>query len=293
MDDWLDENQRLRGERDLLRRRLAEVEARFTRTIHDSQQEILAMNESLAVANARLRELDGMKDAFLSMVTHELRTPLTVIRGATELLEAGVYDPLTPAQTEQIAQIAQQAHRLRQLVNDLLDLSKLESGLMRLHREPLDPYSLAEAVCESLRGLAAQRGVALHNRVRHDLPDADCDGRRIEQSLANLVSNALKFTDAGGQVTISAEAAGTHIRFFVADTGRGIPPDALPRVFDKFYQVQAGAEAGRKGTGLGLAIVRHIVEMHGGEVGVESRPGAGSRFFFTLPSQHSQTGDPT
>jgi len=283
MDNLLEENERLRGERDLLRRRLAEVEESFTRTIQDSQQEILAMNEALAAANAQLRELDGMKDAFLSMVTHELRTPLTVISGTTELFETGIYGTLTPEQSEQIAQIAMQAQRLRQLVNDLLDLSKLESGMMRLHREALDPYSLAAAVCEQLRALTAQSEVALRNQVPHDLPDADCDGQRVEQVLTNLVSNAVKFTPAGGRVTISAEVKGDRIRFRVADTGCGIPAEAVPRIFDKFFQVQSSTETGRKGTGLGLAIVKHIVEMHGGEVGVESEVGQGSCFYFTLP----------
>jgi signal transduction histidine kinase len=286
MNHLLEENQRLRSERDLLRRRLAEVEASFTRTVEDSQREILAMNEALAAANAQLRELDRLKDAFLSMITHELRTPLTVISGTTELFETGIYGTLAPDQAEAIRQIAAEARRLRLLVNDLLDLSKLESGMMRLHREPLDPYSLAEAVCEPLRTLAARAGVVLHNRTPRDLPDADCDGQRIEQALANLVSNAIQFTPAGGQVTITVEvtqADGPWLRFSVTDTGRGIPADALPRVFDKFFQVQSNTETGRGGTGLGLAIVKHIVEMHGGEVGVESETGRGSRFYFTLP----------
>src|SRR5262245_763768 len=283
MTDLLEENQRLRNERDLLRRRLAEVEASFMRTIHDSQQEILAMNEALAASNARLREVDRMKDAFLSMITHELRTPLTVIRGTTELLETGVYGELSPEQAEQIGQIASQAHRLRQLVNDLLDLSKLEAGMMRLCRQQLDPYSLADAVLQQLITLAAQSSVNLRNQIRHELPEVDCDGQRIEQVLANLVTNAIKFTPAGGQVILSADNQGDQVRFCVSDTGSGIPPEARPLIFDKFFQVQSNTETGRKGTGLGLAIAKQIVEMHGGEISVESELGKGSRFYFTLP----------
>ena len=278
-----EENQRLRGERDLLRRRLAEVEATFLRTVDDSQREILAMNDALTRANTQLQELDRMKDAFLSMVTHELRTPLTVIAGTTEMFEAGIYGNLTAEQSEMIRQIALQAHRLRQLVNDLLDLSKLEARMMRLQREMLDPHSLAAATVEQLTTVAAQAGIILRNQVRHDLPEVNCDGQRIEQVLANLVSNAIKFTAAGGQVRISAEVEPDHIRFIVADTGRGIPVEALPHVFDKFFQVQSSTESGAKGTGLGLAIVKHIVELHGGEVKAESEAGKGSRFSFTLP----------
>ena len=283
MHDLQEENQRLRGERDLLRRRLAEVEENFLRTINDSQQEILAMNEALTAANMQLQELDRMKDAFLSMVTHELRTPLTVISGITEMFEAGIYGELTAAQAEQLQQIASQAHRLRHLVNDLLDLSKMEAGMMRLRREMLDPHSLAAAVVGQLATLGAQAGVILRNQIGYGVPEVNCDGQRIEQVLTNLVSNAIKFTPPHGQVTISADVEPDAVRFTVADTGRGIPADAVPRVFDKFFQVQSSTESGAKGTGLGLAIVKHIVELHGGHVAVESVVGQGSRFSFTLP----------
>jgi two-component system phosphate regulon sensor histidine kinase PhoR len=278
-----EENQRLRGERDLLRRRLAEVEASFLRTVDESQREILAMNEMLTTANTQLQELDRMKDAFLSMVTHELRTPLTVISGIAEMFEAGIYGELTIEQSEHLRQITMAAHRLRQLVNDLLDLSKMEAGMMRLRRKALDPHSLTCDAVEQLAMVAAQAGVTLKNRTGRDLPTVNGDGQRIGQVLTNLVSNAVKFTPSGGQVTISAEAETGQIRFVIADTGYGIPPEALPRVFDKFFQAQSSTESGTKGTGLGLAIVKHIVELHGGEVGVESEAGRGSRFYFTLP----------
>lgn len=278
-----EENQRLRGERDLLRRRLAEVEASFLRTVEESQREILAMNEALAAANQQLQELDRMKDAFLSMVTHELRTPLTVISGITEMFEAGIYGDLTGKQAEQFRQIALQAQRLRQLVNDLLDLSKMEAGMMRLRRETVNPQTLICNVIEQLEMVAAQAGVTFKTETVSDLPQIYCDGQRVEQVLTNLVSNAIKFTPPGGQISISAEAEHDQVRFVVADTGRGIPTEALPRVFDKFFQVQSSTESGTKGTGLGLAIVKHIVELHGGAVGVESEAGQGSRFYFTLP----------
>src|SRR5262249_8617440 len=154
----------------------------------------------------------------------------------TELLETGIYGELSPEQAEQVRQIASQAHRLRGLVNDLLDLSKLEAGMMRLRREHLDPYSLADAVLGQLTTLAAQSAVILGNQIRHDLPEVDCDGQRIEQVLANLVTNAIKFTPPGGQVVLSAEVQRDRVRFCVADTGSGIPPEARTRIFDKFFQ---------------------------------------------------------
>jgi len=279
----LEENQRLRSERDLLRRKLAEVEENFLRTVNDSQREILAMNEALTGANSQLQELDRMKDAFLSMVTHELRTPLTVISGITEMLETGIYGELSTEHAEHIRQIAAQAHRLRQLVNDLLDLSKMEAGMMRIRRAMIDPQLLATAVIEQLATVAARAGVLLRNQVGDSLPEVNCDSRRIEQVLTNLISNAIKFTPSGGQVTVSADAEASRFIFTVADTGPGIPADALPQIFNKFFQVQSSTESGAKGTGLGLAIVKHIVELHGGEVYVESETGKGSRFSFTLP----------
>lgn len=283
MSDLATENEQLRSERDLLRRRLAAVEETFMRTVEESQEEILAMNDALARTNAQLRELDQMKDAFLSMVTHELRTPLTVISGITEMLETGIYGELTNEQAEHLRQIGTQAGRLRHLVNDLLDLSKIEAGMMKLHREAISPRSMGEEVIEQLIAYAAQSGVILRNQISANLPDVDCDGRRIEHVLINLISNAIKFTPHGGQVTLSAATDERKIRFCVADTGSGIPKDALPRVFDKFFQVHTNTETGLKGTGLGLAIVKHIVELHRGDVGCESEMGHGSRFYFSLP----------
>lgn len=292
MADLANENEQLRSERDLLRRRLAAVEETFMRTVEESQEEILAMNDALARTNAQLRELDQMKDAFLSMVTHELRTPLTVISGITEMLETGIYGELTNEQAEHIRQIGAQAGRLRHLVNDLLDLSKIEAGMMKLHREAISPRSMGEEVIEQLIAYAAQSGVILRNQISPSLPDVDCDGRRIEHVLINLISNAIKFTPHGGQVTLSAENFGKYVRFCVADTGSGIPAEALPRVFDKFFQVHTSTETGLKGTGLGLAIVKHIVGLHGGEVSCQSEIGRGSRFFFTLPTAERKSSGP-
>ncbi len=273
------EIRRLQSERELLLRRLAQLEEDFSR----SNQEVFAMNEALVAANSRLKELDRMKDAFLSMITHEPRTPLTVISGTAEMLEAEVYGPLTEEQAERVQQISEQAARLHNLVNDLLDLSKLEAGTMLLHREPLDPRSLAEAAIWQLAAIAEQAGVELVNRVSPYLPEVDCDGQRIEQVLANLLSNAVKFTPRGGRVIISAQAQPGELVFSVTDTGCGIAPEQLGRIFDKFVQLHPDKDGRTKGTGLGLTIVKHLVELHGGQVSVSSEVGLGTTFSFTLP----------
>ena len=278
--DLLEDNQRLRQERDLLRRRLAELEEGFAR----SNQEVFEMNEALVQVNARLSELDRMKDTFLSMITHELRTPMTAMIGLSENLEAGVYGSLNKAQIEALQKIIESGGRLRQLVNDLLDLSKMESGMMRLQREPLDPRSLVEAVIYQLESLAEASTVKLINRVGYDLPEVNCDGQRVEQVLTNLLSNAIKFTPPDGTVTVTAAAQDAFVIFTVTDTGCGIPPESQAHIFDKFIQLHPNRDDRTKGTGLGLAIVRHLVELHGGIVGVESEVGAGSQFSFSLPT---------
>ena len=277
--DLLEDNQRLREERDLLRRRLTALEEDFSR----SNREVFEMNEALVQANARLSELDRLKDTFLSLITHELRTPMTAMMGLAENLEAGVYGPLNETQTETLHKIIESGGRLRQLVNDLLDLSKMESGMMRLQREPLDPRALVEAVLYQLASLAEAGAVKLINRVGYDLPEVDCDGQRVEQVLTNLISNALKFTPPEGSVTVTAVAQEAFVVFRVTDTGCGIPKESQAHIFDKFIQLHPNRDDRTKGTGLGLTIVRHLVELHGGSVGIESEVGQGSRFSFSLP----------
>ncbi|HWQ32452.1 MAG TPA: HAMP domain-containing sensor histidine kinase [Blastocatellia bacterium] len=283
--DLSEENHRLRSERDLLLRKLAQVQDDFAR----SNQEVFRMNEALMLANSRLSELDHLKDAFLSMITHELRTPLTVISGVAETLEAEVYGALSEEQKDRVRQIYDQAARLRQIVNDLLDLSKMEAGMMTLRREPLDPRSLVEAVVYNLAPLAEAAGVELHNQVSRTLPEVDCDGQRIEQVLTNLISNAIKFTPPAGRVTISArvsaaESTPQEVVFCVTDTGVGIAPEVRELIFNKFVQVHPSRDDRTRGTGLGLAIVKHLVELHGGQVCVESEQGRGSSFYFSLPT---------
>lgn len=279
MNELVQENALLREERDLLRKRLGAAQEDCAK----SHREVRKINEDLVDANSRLSELDKMKDTFVSMITHELRSPMTTMIGIAESLQAGVYGELSEAQAENVQRIIDSGGRLRQLVNDLLDISKMESGMMQLQREPLDPRAMVEAVTYQLQEQADKAGVKIINKVPLSLPEVYCDGVRVEQILTNLIENAVKFTPDGGSVTISAALNERGITFTVTDTGCGISEAALPHIFDKFIQLHPKKDDRTKGTGLGLAIVKHLVELHGGVVGVKSKEGVGSTFCFTLP----------
>ncbi len=228
------------------------------------------------------RDRDRSRD-FLADVSHELRTPIAAMRTFVELLQGSAgRDPV--ARNEFLGSSQEQLDRLDWLAQNLLELSKLDSGLVLLDLRPDDVRGTIESAVEHQLATAERRGIGLtlalpeHPlRIRHD-------GPRVGQIVSNLVGNALKFTDPGGQVTVSARSDGDDgVRIEVADTGIGIQPDELPRIFDRFYRGSELVEARSAGSGLGLAIVRSIVDMHHGTIAVESRVGAGSRFVVTLP----------
>jgi signal transduction histidine kinase len=182
--------------------------------------------------------------------------------------------------TRRLAQrIRRSADRMDHLIRDLLDLASLDAGQFSVHREPTELAALLRDAHAAMLPQGQASGISLVLECQEGLPDVACDRRRIHQVLANLVGNAFKFTPAGGQVTVAATATPGHVHVSVRDNGAGIEPAHLSRVFDRFWQLE---KAGR-GVGLGLSIVRALVEAHGGRVGVESVPGAGSSFWFTLP----------
>ncbi len=229
----------------------------------------------------RLRRLEQMRRDFVANVSHELRTPLASIRGFAETLSAGAVDD-KENRLEFLRTIQEHADRLTKLVDDLLDLSAIESG----HRAPrLAPTDLAAALAESSRAfapVAEERRVGLESRPAAPLPRVSVDPDQLRQILANLLDNALKYTEAGGRVELSAEPWMGGARVTVRDTGVGIPEGDLPRVFERFYRVDKARERSVGGTGLGLSIVKHLVEANGGEVSVESRQPGGTAFRFTL-----------
>lgn len=231
----------------------------------------------------RLRELEGARQEFVANVSHELRTPLSLIKGAAEtLLDGAKTDPA--ALDRLLPIIDRHADRLTLLIDDLLLLAKLDSGRMELHPEPAALRPAAQEVFGDLTARALARDVRLENAIPAGLV-ARADPDRLRQILSNLVDNGIKYGRKGGVLTVSARAlAGGLVEVGVKDDGPGIPREALERVFERFYRVDKARSREQGGTGLGLAIVKHAVLAHGGEVRVESEPGQGTVFYFTLPA---------
>jgi signal transduction histidine kinase len=225
------------------------------------------------------RELARMQDEFVSTVSHELRTPLGFIKGyATTLLrEDAHWDG--EARAEFLRVIDEEADRLRELIDNLLDSSRLESGTLSMTREPTRVDALLRDAASRARSLYPD--MALQIEIEPGLPTLAVDGTRISQVLDNLLSNAFKYAPQS-EIRLRARNSGEMIRIDVEDHGPGIPPEHLPRLFERFFRVP-GTQQNVRGTGLGLHICRKIVEAHGGEIGVGSRTGQGTRFFFTLP----------
>jgi signal transduction histidine kinase/DNA-binding response OmpR family regulator len=242
---------------------------------------------SVQVRNSQLFErtkvLDRLKSDFVAVVSHEIRTPLTSVKGAVELLSDGRYFENTEQQTKLLSIAHANADRLLLLINDILDFSKLESASlpMSIERQRLAP--VVQQAAHNLRMLLEERKIKLIIDIPGSLPEAMLDAHRITQVVTNLLSNAIKFSPAGGSVRIAATGSSDVLRVSVRDHGDGIEPKDLPRLFKKFQQIDSGSTRKVGGTGLGLVICKGIVEQHGGRIGVESLPGEGSTFWFTLP----------
>lgn len=229
------------------------------------------------------RELDRMKNDFVSMVSHELRTPLTSIKGYLDLLQTEQVGKLNDTQREFLNIVKANTDRMVQLINDLLDLSRIEAGRIELQPQALDLAHLIQTVVETMypQLRAKQQNVVL--AIPPDLPPAWGDHDRVIQILTNLVSNAHKYTPPAGKITVAARANEAWVRVDVTDTGIGLSQKDIAQLFSKFFRVQNRAVQNVPGTGLGLAITRSLVELHGGQIWVESTPGQGSTFSFTLP----------
>ncbi len=239
---------------------------------------------ALVQVNEELRRLDQLKSEFLAMVSHELRTPLTAIIGYSRLLSRQVHGPLSPRQLEHHEAIFRSAQRLSDLINDLLDVSRLEAGRVELNPRPTRVRQIVDQVA-AVVGVAAQaKQLTIDNAVPSDLPLVSADPSRLQQILVNLVGNGVKFSSTGGLVRVLAGRQRDQVWIAVEDRGVGIPRDELVRIWDPFYQVEAPMQRRHGGSGLGLAIVRRLVELHGGIVRAESEgESRGSRFTFTLP----------
>jgi signal transduction histidine kinase len=253
------------------------------------EQKVAERTRDLAVANERLQELDRLKSDFVSNVSHELRTPLTAIKGAVDLILREVAGPLTEKQIHYLTRMRSNTQHLAGLINDLLDLSKIESGKIEVKSSRVSLGGLLHEVVETLRPVAAEKTIGLEANTPEPSILVWADRDKINQVLMNLIGNAIKFTPAHGTVTVSASTNGSaRVQVSVSDTGPGIPSEEREKIFDRFYQIAQAGEAKPRGTGLGLAICKALVELHGGRIWVETESGQGCTFAFTLPASAAQ-----
>jgi signal transduction histidine kinase len=216
-------------------------------------------------------------------MSHELRTPLNAIIGFSEMLQDGKAGPVSEMQKDFLDEVLTSSHHLLRLINDLLDLSRIEAGRVELQPEPLDLAAAIREVCDNLRALAEQKRIRVEAELDPGLGEVVLDPLRLKQVLYNYLSNALKFTPEEGRVTVRVHAEGEQFRLEVEDSGPGICHEDRSRLFADFQQLEPGKARKHAGAGLGLALTKRLVEVQGGRVGVESTPGQGSVFFAVLP----------
>jgi signal transduction histidine kinase len=248
-------------------------------------EELKEKTAQLQTANIQLSEANKHKSQFLANVSHELRTPLNAIIGSTDNVLDRIAGELNEKQARYLARVQTNAEHLNLLIEDLLDLSVIESGKMDIKGKNVSLASLVIEVAESLRPVAEKKSVDLEIGSMDASLTAWADRDRIVQVLNNLIGNAVKFTPPQGKVTVAAERDGNGwVQVSVADTGPGIPPEEADKIFDEFYQIPQAVHPKIKGMGLGLTIAKKLLEMHGGKIWVQSEPGKGSTFFFVLPA---------
>ncbi len=249
-----------------------------------SPPELAGLAEAFNLMCHKLNELDKMKSDFFSSVAHEFRTPLATMKMGSGLMRAGVEGPLTEGQRNILTTLEKETNRLTELVNSILDLSKMEAGMMSFNLEPNSMGPLIDQAIQEIRVLAGAKKINLEATVPKGLPLIKIDREKILQALRNIIGNAVKFTPETGRVSISARPVDHGVEVSVADTGPGIPSENLISIFEKFQQAPAGGSSRMKGTGLGLAISKEIINRHGGKIWAESQLGHGSKIIFVLPA---------
>lgn len=235
----------------------------------------------------RLTELDRLKSEFVMIVSHELRTPLTSIGMSIKLLLEKAMVKLNEKEQQLLSAADEDLQRLKTLVNNLLDLSKIEAGKMEMEFESVSVLTLCENVTKFLKNQVDSKGVDLTLTLPSNLPKVRADANKITWVLTNLLSNSLRYTDRGGQIRLSAEQLGPYVHLSVSDNGAGIPYEEQSKIFDKFVQIKSEKTLG--GSGLGLTICKEIVHAHGGTIWVDSTPGKGSTFTFTFLALNEPT----
>jgi signal transduction histidine kinase/CheY-like chemotaxis protein len=249
------------------------------------QDQVTRQNIELARINAELRRASRLKDEFLAGVSHEVRTPLTAILGMAELLRTEVIGPLNEQQTDFLQRMEESGRHLVAVINDLLDLAKIEAGQFSIDPNQLSVRHLCEASVRLVKQLALQKNHTLHEQIDERVQYIRADERRLRQALLNLLSNAIKFTPPNGTITLTVEGDPEHevVRLSVSDTGVGIAAEDIPQLFQPFSQIDGDYQRLQSGSGLGLVLVARLAELHGGGVSLNSEPGVGSRFTISLP----------
>jgi PAS domain S-box-containing protein len=275
---------------DITARKRVEEELRATQA--SLEERVLLRTTELAEAWDRAESADRIKSAFLATMSHELRTPLNSIIGFTGIMLQGLAGPLNAEQTKQMGMVQGSARHLLALINDVLDISKIEAGQLEIHAEPFDLRASLEKVTALVKPLADKKGLALRVVLPPDVEPAVNDRLRVEQVLINLLNNAIKFTERGEvMLTVETEpdmlrTPHSALRISVTDTGIGIKPEDMEKIFQPFRQIDSGLTRQHDGTGLGLTICRHLAELMGGEISAKSAWGEGSVFTFILPLKH-------
>ena len=249
------------------------------------------IGRSLRYAVERHRTLAELEKAnqrindFTSMIVHDLRSPLVNVIAIGDMINQGLFGPLNDDQQKWLGRIVTSGHKLVQLVSNVLDVSKLEAGRMDIIKKPVDIGKLLRTVIDNYQLMAQEKKITVHENLEPSLDPIQADQDRLEQVLINLLSNALKFTPAGGAIELGAALTGQEARLWIQDTGDGIAAGELDQLFEKYKQTASGKSSEEQGTGLGLLICKMIVEAHGGKIWVESEEGKGTTFTFTIPLQ--------
>jgi PAS domain S-box-containing protein len=261
-------------------------------TFNNMTSQLKASFVTLEQKNQELQRLDKIKDEFLANTSHELRTPINGIIGIAESILDGAAGNVTKKVAKNLNMIASSGRRLAHLVNDILDFSKLKHQQLEMHTKPVAVREVTEMVLHLSQGVIGNKSLVLVNSIEPNLPAAEADENRLQQILHNLIGNAIKFTDSG-QVEVSAKLINDQIEITVADTGIGIPADKLNQIFKSFQQADGSTAREYGGTGLGLTVTKKLVELHGGQLRVESVVGKGSQFIFTLPVSKAEAAKPS